>query len=459
MSVASATGSQAARPKKTPPTPKARPTGGTFVGLDIGSQLIKVVEVRGFKNNLNVTAMGVADTPPGTIQGGIITDAKALGSAIKSLLAKSGVRSRRVVSSVAGADGVVVRVIEVAAMPANELKAMMGYEVERYIPFSVNDVQMDFQPIDPDAVTNNPDGATMEVLLAVARNDMLAMHLNTLQAAGLTPVAIDVEPLAVGRALLDLNKSNNFASKNVVIVNIGATMTDVGVYKKGVLRFPRTIPIAGENFTRAIADHLGLSLEQAEEEKRQHATVLMDMLSASGPGFGETSSEPSPFDFDFDESASGASGPPDLQSGVFNPYGNAPEEDTLDSTKPNTPPVVVPSSVGTDLAADDPRSRRRREVFDALLPQLQEFVMEVRRSVDYFRSRYPSETVDQIILCGGSAKIGNLDRYMEYDLGVPAVVGDPLANATVIARNRNSELSPAFAVALGLAARDAVVGL
>jgi type IV pilus assembly protein PilM len=306
----------------------------------------------------------------------------------------------------------------------------------------------------------------MEVLLAVARNDMLNAHLNTLQVAGLTPVAIDVEPLAVGRALLDLNKSNNFVAKNVVIVNIGATMTDVGVYKKGVLRFPRTIPIAGDNFTRAIADHLGLSLEQAEEEKRQHATVLMDLLSRAAEPFGDGSTEPSPFDFDYDDGNSGGGMPvfglgepsETQQSGVFNPYGNVDEV----STTPDATTVPQPSEstpAVTDLAADDPRSRRRREVFDALLPVLQEFAMEVRRSVDYFRSRYPSETVDQIILCGGSAKIGNLDRFMEYDLGVPTIVGDPLANATVIARNRNSELSPAFAVALGLAARDAVVGL
>ncbi|MDX1931920.1 MAG: type IV pilus assembly protein PilM [Capsulimonadales bacterium] len=451
MSVGSATGSPAPKPKKSSPPPKARPTGGTFVGLDIGSQLIKVVEVRGFKNNLNVTAMGMVETPPGSVQGGIITDPKLLGNTIKNLLAKSGVRSRRVVSSVAGADGVVVRVIEVAAMQPSELKAMMGYEVERHIPFSVNDVHMDFQAIEPEAGEVSPD-ATMEVLLAVAKNEMLHAHLLTLQSAGLTPVAIDVEPLAVGRALIDLNKSNNFVGKNVVIVNIGAAITDVGIFKKGILRFPRTIPIAGDTFTRAIADHLGLSIEQAEEEKRQHATILLDLLRAPAPALDENAG--SPFDFDYgDTGDSGNAGiAPDTQTGVFDPYGNVP-------SNAGAPVSTTPAPPSTELATDDPRARRRREVFDALLPVLEEFAMEVRRSVEYFRSRYPSETVDQIILCGGSAKIGNFDRYMESDLGVPTVVGDPLANATVIARNRNSEMSPAFAVALGLAARDAVVGL
>jgi type IV pilus assembly protein PilM len=113
-------------------------------------------------------------------------------------------------------------------------------------------------------------------------------------------------------------------------------------------------------------------------------------------------------------------------------------------------------------AADDPRAARRRELFEALLPVLQEFSMEVRRSVDYFRSRYPTEAVDAILLCGGSARIPNLDQFLQTDLGVPTVVADPFAGLNVTARQVSPEyraqIAPAFAVALGLAARDAVLG-
>jgi type IV pilus assembly protein PilM len=304
---------------------------------------------------------------------------------------------------------------------------------------------------------------------------MIGLHLNTLEAAGLTPVAIDIEPLAVGRTLLDLDKKG-LANKNVVIVNVGAAITDVGVYKNGILRFPRTIPIAGENFTRAIADQLGITMEAAEEEKRD-AVVLMEMLgTGGGVQFDASPAEASPFDFDFDHAAPSSGAAFDLPGAepatssseesvaggaAFDPYGNAPAATPQAGTPPTPPPAPVPaSSSGPD--PNDPRYRRRREIFDALLPVLGEFSMEIRRSIDYFRSRYPSDTVDQILLCGGSARIGNLDQYVQYEMGIPTMVADPFTNVASaskqMSRERLAEVAPAFAVALGLAARDAVLG-
>jgi type IV pilus assembly protein PilM len=93
---------------------------------------------------------------------------------------------------------------------------------------------------------------------------------------------------------------------------------------------------------------------------------------------------------------------------------------------------------------------------------LGEFVMELRRSVDYFRSKYPNDTMDLIVLCGGSARVQNLDQYIEHDLGIPTSVADPFAGLNVSSKQvsvtRRMELAPSLAVALGLAARDAVLG-
>ena len=86
----------------------------------------------------------------------------------------------------------------------------------------------------------------------------------------------------------------------------------------------------------------------------------------------------------------------------------------------------------------------------------------MRRSVDYFRSRYPSDTVHQILLCGGSARIPNLDQFLETELGIPTIVADPFATVKVSSRQVSSErlqeMAPAFAVAVGLATRDALMG-
>jgi len=466
-----------------------------------------VVEVRGSGKSLQLTAFAIGNTPPGTIQQGIVTDPKALGLAVRQLCQKNGIRASRVISAATGAAAVVVRVIEVPKMTAGELAETMKWEVERHIPFPVNDVEMAYQAIDdPTSPLADPNNPNMEVLLAVAQRDMVAAHLNTLQAAGLKPVAIDVEPLAIGRSLLNLSREG-FVSKNVVIVNVGAANTDVAIFKSGILRFPRTIPIAGDNFTRAIADTLGLTMEQAEEEKRQYATVMMEVIAAAnaaaitGTPFDSpepTGGTPPPFVFGDSPFASGSVPPPLPDFGISatsteptdssqvtiegttptNPFGANPFADNPFAENPfavpfpgedvTTPVGAEPTNSGSESptipipAMDDPRAVRRRQIFDALLPILSELAMEIRRSVDYFRSRYPNDTVDQVLVCGGSARIGNIDQFLQSELGVPTAVGNPFAGITVASKQYGSEklaeMAPFFPIALGLAERDAVLG-
>jgi type IV pilus assembly protein PilM len=449
-------------------TSKLRPSGGAFVGVDIGTQTIKVVEVKGSGGSLQITATGIANTPPGTIQQGVIADPRTLGLALKALLQQSGIKTSKSVSAAAGAAAVVVRVIELPKMTAAELRETMKWEVERHIPFPASDVEMSFQKID-DPVTDADPAKNMEVLLAVAQRDMINAHIETLRTAGLSPTVIDVEPLAVGRSLINLSR-NDTLTKNVVVVNMGASISDVSIFKKGVLRFPRTIPLAGDNFTRAIADTMGLTMDAAEDEKRTNGCVLMDIVSSGGAvdnifavGGGEGDGMSSPFDV-------GAPLPPPLVAGGLaataavsddNPFAinqnqNVDNPFALDAPAPEATASVLSKE------PDDPRYQRRREVFNALFPVLGEFVMELRRSIDYFRSRYPDETVDQIILCGGSSRIVDLDKYMEYELGIPTRVADPLGNIRVTGRqlsvDKRLELSPSFAVAAGLASYDAVLG-
>jgi type IV pilus assembly protein PilM len=297
------------------------------------------------------------------------------------------------------------------------------------------------------------------------------------------------------------------AGKNVVVVNIGAANTDVAVFKSGILRFPRTIPIAGDNFTRAIADTLGLSPEQAEDEKRQYATVMMDVLAAaSAPSNDDPFGSPSPTDstpppFVFDSPFADASVPPplptfgmdtpatkttgdstdELQSGSVppnpfadtpNPFASTPNpfaENPFAVPVPDTEPTLAdPASASMEASTlpapvvDDPQAIRRRQIFDALLPILDELSMEIRRSVDYFSSRYPNESVDRVLVAGGSARIANIDQFLQSQLGVPTAIANPFSGVSMASKqlspDRIAELAPFFSVALGLAARDAVLG-
>jgi type IV pilus assembly protein PilM len=249
---------------------------GPVVGLDIGTQQIKAVEMRPTRSGLVVSALGIAPTPVGVLQNNIITDPRLMGQTVRQLLRESGISAKRVIGSVAGQSAVVIRIIEVPKMTDAELKETMKWEVERHVPFAPGDTRTVYQPLDP--IGPDDGNPNMEVLLAVAQQDIINNYVDTVWAAGLDPIAIDIEPIATGRCLLDVvngqpvKRQQRYYSieapyeqmhDTVAVVNIGASNTDICIYQDGQLSFPRALPLAGDSLTRAIAEMLGYTMDQA----------------------------------------------------------------------------------------------------------------------------------------------------------------------------------------------------
>jgi type IV pilus assembly protein PilM len=434
-------------------------SGGPTVGLDIGSSMIKVAEVVPGRNGVMVRALGMAPTPPGSMENNIIVDTQLLGQAVKKLLRESGVSTKTSVSSVSGQSALVVRVIEVPKMSDSELAETMKWEVERHVPFAANEVIMDFQPIE--RADAPPDAQNMEVLLAVAQQDMIDRHVEMLFAAGLTPSAIDVEPLAASRALIELGP-DPWGQKTVAIVNIGASNTDIGIFRDGILAFPRTLPLAGDSLTRAIMAQMGLAEEQAEEMKRNFGEVIMDQAAAApqaapvdiGAGFLDFSvpggapeqpaAEPEHMPFDF-------SGARDTQPTEETQA--APDFDLGEEAAAAQPQPGVPAP----MEQHDPT---KLQVFSAMAPVLGELVTELRRSLEYYRGRSADGRIDEMLLCGGTARLRGLAGFLESELGVPTRVANPLQHAAIAAKGYSpeylEEAAPGFTVAIGLGARDMV---
>ena len=286
---------------------------GPIVGLDIGTQQVKAVEMRSGKTGLTISALGVVPTPFGVMQNNIITDPKVMAQLIRQLLKESGITSKRVVGSVAGQTAVVIRIIEVPRMTEAELKETMKWEVERHVPFAPSETIMDYQPLPSNGpqAENNPN---MEVLLTVAQQDIVSNFVDTLFGAGLDPVAIDIEPLACSRALLDIagghpvirsqvpvaTQTGEFTGaipgdegqETVAIVNIGASNTDISIFQDGQLVFPRSLPLAGDSLTRAISEILGYPLDQSERIKRDYGSVQLDKIGIyTGTAYGDSGYE------------------------------------------------------------------------------------------------------------------------------------------------------------------------
>lgn len=485
---------------------------GPLIGIDIGSQQIKIAELRPGKAGLTVTALGVGPTPVGVVQNNIITDPAAMGTAIKQLMRESGITVKRAVGCITGQNAVVVRIIEVPRMTDAELKETMKWEVERHVPFAPSETVLDYQPLVP-RTPEAASGPNMEVLLAVAQQDAVSNYIDTLFAAGLDPIAIDIEPLAISRAILDLEGGRPVArpqapigepafadggsEETVAIVNIGAANTDIAIFQGGQLTFPRSLPLAGDSLTRAIAEALQYTMEQAERVKRDYAVVQLDRMAVyTGTAYEEGYETPQFQDEDsFNLNDDAADNPFDLNAPGFGDafrtdsepplggtaFGGAPALDDLDRTQPierrtlnlarpapsDAPPAFMPPTddVGFGLAgaaggADE--SKLRDDIFEAIAPVLGELASEIRRSLDYYRSRGPQVSIDRVLLTGGSAGLANLAAFLQNELQAPVAVASPLAALPVTSKHFDPSylptIGPAFTVAVGLAARDAVFG-
>ncbi len=450
-------------------------SAGPTVGLDIGSHTIKVAEVAPGRGGPVVRALGAAPTPAGSMENNVVVDSQLLGAAIKNLLKTAGVSARSSVSSVSGQSALVVRVIEVPRMSDSELAETMKWEVERHVPFAANEVIMDFQPIErPDTP---PDSQNMEVLLAVAQQDMIDRHVEMLFAGGLKPAAVDVEPLAAARCLIELGP-DPYGQKTIAIVNLGATNTDIGIFRDGILAFPRTLPLAGDSLTRAIAQQMGVPDEQAEELKLKYGEVILDNVTttvaapSADEGFLDFSAAPddtpipAPMPFDFSESdpavkAASEDAPVGESAEPAAPdfdLGEAPAPAAPDFDLGDVPPPAATTS--TSMVASGSHDPTKISVFAAMAPVLSELLTELRRSLEYYRGRSSDGRIDEILLVGGTARLKGLDQFLASELGIPTRVADPMQYTTVTAKSFSPEhyadVAPSFAVAIGLGARDMV---
>jgi type IV pilus assembly protein PilM len=448
----------------------------TVLGLDIGTNLIKVVEMRATRGSLQLLNLGVRPTPPEVISNGVIVDASALGSAIRGLVQAQGIRTRDVIASVAGQSSLVVRPIEVPKMSRAELADTMRWEVERHIPFAASEVIMDYQPlIEPEELPE--ERQNMEVLLAVAQEDMINAYLETFQVAGLQPRALDIEGLASARSLVDVRAADGLYDQTLALVNIGATTTDISIIRNGLLSFNRPVPMAGDSLTNAISENLGRDLGEAERLKKEAGMVVLDErpMAAVAPPPAPEPQTPAAAEEETPEAEQQAEPVFDLSAELEDevaPRRAAPAvpEQIFDLSQPPeqgapAAPVAQPKPPGRPAEPSPPRPSIQlsteaisRRVYEAMLPALSELVTEIRRSLEYYRSRYPDSTVDRILLFGGTARLPNLATFIANEVGITVEVANPVRQLDFLppfySRAYLDEIACLLPIAVGLAIRD-----
>lgn len=410
----------------------------TVLGLDIGTNRIKFVEARAGRQGPVITNAGVGLTPRDTIANGVIVDPDALGAALRQLLDQHGVKTKRVVSSVASQSSLVVRPIEVPRMTRQELADTMQWEVERHIPFAASEIVMDYQPLIPPEELP-PDAQNMQVLLAVAQEDMVNAHVETLFRAGLDPAALDVEPLAASRALIDINRDRGSYEHTYALLNIGANTTDLSIVRNGLLTFTRPVPLAGDNITNAVAEALGYEFHEAERVKLEQGALYLEGRPALEAGRG------------------GEAEPVERAAPEEEGEGRPKVFDLGADAGPGEPPEQRPRPPGGLPLLHSPTSGSpARQVYDAMLPTVVELVTEIRRSMEYFTNRYPDSRVDTILVYGGTARLRNFPEFLANEVGTAVELANPFARADLegVSAEFVGENGPYMPIGVGLAMRD-----
>ena len=234
----------------------------SLVGLDIGSSAVKAVELKPAGKAYKVAAFGSQAISPDSIVDGAIIDGTAVSDAIRRLFDSLKVSTKEVAASLSG-NAVIVKKISLPSMTEAELAESIYWEAEQYIPFDIQDVNLDYQIL---GRGDTGGKSTMEVLLVAAKKEKIADYTGVIGQAGRTAVVIDVDAFALQNAY-EVNYGTE-PDAVVVLLNAGASATNINILHGDQSVFTRDISTGGNAYTEALQKELNLPFEQADELKR-----------------------------------------------------------------------------------------------------------------------------------------------------------------------------------------------
>jgi type IV pilus assembly protein PilM len=233
--------------------------GKQCIGLDIGSSSVKVVQLRKKGSGWALQAFGMQPLLPQTIVDGTIMDQTAVADAIRQLWSRLKLKVKDVSIAIAG-HSVIIKKIAVPQQSAEQLANNIRVEAEHHIPFGKDDVELDYHVTNP----ANASGQT-ELLLVAAKKEVVADYVQCVRDAGLSPHVVDVAAFASQNGF-EVNYPLD-PRETVVLINIGAAISNINIVRSGVSLFTRDVTIGGNAFTEEIQKQLGIASDEAEAYK------------------------------------------------------------------------------------------------------------------------------------------------------------------------------------------------
>lgn len=359
------------------PTPKKN----QLVGLDIGSHAIKLVEIEDTKKGRVLKNFGIIGLPQDAIVEGAIKEMEIVSSAIKTLYKNLKIKNKNVVTSISGYS-VIVKKISIQKRGEAELDASIQDEAEQYIPFDINDVNLDYEilsPPDEEGAEKKAEGekaerGLMDVMLVAAKKDIVEDYVSLLHLTGLSPAILDVDAFALQNAF---EMSSEKIAGCYALVNVGAEELGINAIKNGVSIFTRDSSYGGYQINEAIMSKFDVSYEEAEKIKLGGAKI--------------------------DHKDKGA----------------------------------------------------LEEIFTSVISG---WVNEIKRALDFLATTYPDETIEKIVISGGSCRFPGFQKYLELETEIPVIELNPFGNLQVNDKAFDPKyltyMAPQAAIAVGLALRS-----
>jgi len=380
------------------------------IGVEIGTSTIKVVALRAGSPPVLQHAVMVA-TPIGSMRDGLVIEPQAVANELKNLLAEHRITARYAVTAVPN-QSAVTRNIMVPKMDRKDLQEAIKWEAERYIPYPIDDVNLDFDlQDDPSTI---PEDGQMEAVIAAAPTEAVARQVEVLRLAGLEPTVVDLKSFSALRALRGnllgehLNKQTlsgiNYTESNEValVLEMGASSSVISLVRGDRILMIRNISVAADDFTTALQKAFDLDFSAAEEVKLNYATATTPSEHGGQTDSGQVS---------------------------------------LSQTREQYSPA---------------------RVFEVIRPVLGDLVTEIRRSLEFYRVQSGDVVIDRTFIAGGGAKLRGLAPAISNALGFRVEVGSPWLTVQTEGANVDTGYlqsnAPEFTVPLGLALRGVAHG-
>lgn len=244
-----------------------KPSSPSLIGCDISSSAVKMVEVADSgKSAYRIERYSIEPLPRDSVVDGNIMNLEAVSDSLKRGWKRMGTNIKNLALALPSAAVITKKIIVPAGQQESDLELQVTTEANQYIPFSLDEVNLDFQVLGP--APNSPDD--VEVLIAASRKEKIEDRVAVAEAAGLKARVMDVESFAAQTAfeLIRLQLPGNGKDQNIAIVDVGTSMMNLNVLRNGQSIYMREQPFGGNQLTQEIQRKYGMSPEEAEANKR-----------------------------------------------------------------------------------------------------------------------------------------------------------------------------------------------